>query len=214
MTLLLTVPVAVFVGTATVSAWIITCSGVVLTVSDSVRTARSEGLHTAVAPNGRLHAYVSPVRLSAMSGSHQRLQSSVEPSSRRNEGTPEGALMTLELISPPGPTALPVEEDEGPPGFVGRAVTAVFVGVPFLALVFGVIRFWGRGIHLRDVLLAAVFYLLIGHGISIGFHRLLAHRLVHCPPSGQALARRAGLDGVRGGTDQLGGQPPPAPRLR
>ena len=50
MTLLLTVPVAVFVGTATVSAWIITCSGVVLTVSDSVRTARSEGLHTAVVP--------------------------------------------------------------------------------------------------------------------------------------------------------------------
>ena len=58
LTLLLTLPVAVFVGTATVSAWIITCSGVVLTVSDSVRTARSEGLHTAVAPNGRLHAYV------------------------------------------------------------------------------------------------------------------------------------------------------------
>lgn len=59
LTLLLTVPVAVFVGTATVSAWIITCSGVVLTVSDSVRTARNEGLHTAVAPNGRLRAYVS-----------------------------------------------------------------------------------------------------------------------------------------------------------
>jgi hypothetical protein len=58
LTLLLTVPVAVFVGTATVSAWVITCSGVVLTVSDSVRTAHNEGLHTAVAPNGRLHAYV------------------------------------------------------------------------------------------------------------------------------------------------------------
>jgi hypothetical protein len=59
LTLLLTVPVAVFIATATVSAWILTCSGVVLTVSDSVRTARSEGLHTAVAPNGRLHAYVT-----------------------------------------------------------------------------------------------------------------------------------------------------------
>ena len=59
LTLLLTVPVPVFVGTAAVSTWIITCSGVVLTVSDSVRTARSEGLHTAVAPNGRLHAYVT-----------------------------------------------------------------------------------------------------------------------------------------------------------
>ena len=59
LTLLLTVPVAVFVGTAAVSTWIITCSGVVVTVSDSVRTARSEGLHTAVASNGRLHAYVA-----------------------------------------------------------------------------------------------------------------------------------------------------------
>ena len=58
LTLLLTVPVVVFVGTATVSGWIITCSGVMLTVSDSVRTARSEGLATAVAPNGVLHAYV------------------------------------------------------------------------------------------------------------------------------------------------------------
>ena len=61
LTLLLTVPVAVFVITATVSAWIITCSGVVLTVSDAVRTARIEGLHTAIAPNGRLHAHVAPV---------------------------------------------------------------------------------------------------------------------------------------------------------
>jgi hypothetical protein len=59
LTLLLTVPVAVFVGAETASAWVITCSGVVLTVSDSVRTARREGLSTAVAPNGRLHAYVT-----------------------------------------------------------------------------------------------------------------------------------------------------------
>lgn len=59
LTLLLTVPLPVFVGTATVAAWIITASGVVLTVSDAVRTARSEGLHTAVAPNGRLHAYAA-----------------------------------------------------------------------------------------------------------------------------------------------------------
>jgi hypothetical protein len=58
LTLLLTVPVGVFVGVATVSAWVVTCTGVVLTVSDAVRTARSEGLATAVAPNGRLRAYV------------------------------------------------------------------------------------------------------------------------------------------------------------
>ena len=61
LTLLLTVPVAVFVGTAAASTWVLTCSGVVLTVSESVRTARREGLHTAVSPNGRLHAYVTPI---------------------------------------------------------------------------------------------------------------------------------------------------------
>ena len=106
LTLLLTVPVGVFVGTATVSAWAITCTGVVLTVSDSVRTARREGLHTAVGPNGRLHAYVGRVRLTHASASvarrrdvecssatpgrrparWQRLQPSVEPPSRRDEG--------------------------------------------------------------------------------------------------------------------------------
>lgn len=59
LTLLMTLPVAVFVGAETASAWVITCSGVALTVSDSVRTARREGLSTAVAPNGRLHAYVT-----------------------------------------------------------------------------------------------------------------------------------------------------------
>ncbi len=56
-TLLISVPTPVFVGTATVAAWIITCTGVVLTVSDAVRTARAEGLATAVAPNGALRAY-------------------------------------------------------------------------------------------------------------------------------------------------------------
>jgi hypothetical protein len=59
LTLLLTVPFAVFVGTATLAAWIITCSGVVWTVSDSVGTARNEGLATAVTPNGTLRAYAA-----------------------------------------------------------------------------------------------------------------------------------------------------------
>ena len=56
LALLLTVPVAVFVVTAAVSAWIVTCTGVVLTVFDSVTTARREGLVTAVSPDGRLYA--------------------------------------------------------------------------------------------------------------------------------------------------------------
>jgi hypothetical protein len=56
LVLLLTVPVSVFVVTAAVSAWIVTCSGVVISVADSVTTARREGLITALSPDGRLYA--------------------------------------------------------------------------------------------------------------------------------------------------------------
>ncbi len=56
LALLLTVPVSVFVVTAAVSAWIVTCTGVVVTVADSVTTARREGLITALSPDGRLYA--------------------------------------------------------------------------------------------------------------------------------------------------------------
>ena len=48
--------VSVFVVTAAVSAWIVTCTGVVVTVADSVTTARREGLITALSPDGRLYA--------------------------------------------------------------------------------------------------------------------------------------------------------------
>lgn len=61
LTLLLTVPVSVFVGTKMVAAWILMCSGLVVTVSASVSTARAEGLETAVGADGTLHAYVTPV---------------------------------------------------------------------------------------------------------------------------------------------------------
>lgn len=60
LALLWTVSTTTFVGATTVATWVITTTGVCLTVSDSVRTARSEGLTTAVGTNGRLMAYVRP----------------------------------------------------------------------------------------------------------------------------------------------------------
>jgi hypothetical protein len=58
LTLLLTVPVAVFVGTAAATAWVVMSLGVIITVSDAVTTTRRDGLRTAVAGGGRLHAFV------------------------------------------------------------------------------------------------------------------------------------------------------------
>ena len=61
LALLWTVPTTVFVGATTVAVWVITGTGLVLTVSDSVHTARSEGLATAVASKGGLlRAYAVP----------------------------------------------------------------------------------------------------------------------------------------------------------
>jgi stearoyl-CoA desaturase (delta-9 desaturase) len=70
----------------------------------------------------------------------------------------------------------PAVDANGRPDAKARTVTAVIVGLPFVAVVLGVISLWGRGVQLRDVLLAVVLYVLIGHGVTVGFHRLLAHR--------------------------------------
>jgi len=59
LVLLLTVPVAVYVGTAAGTAWAVMGIGVAITVRDAVRTTRHDGLNTALASGGRLHAYVT-----------------------------------------------------------------------------------------------------------------------------------------------------------
>jgi hypothetical protein len=59
LTLLLTVPTTVFVGTAAASAWLVIGSCTALTVADSVRTTRTDGLITSIAPGGRLHASIA-----------------------------------------------------------------------------------------------------------------------------------------------------------
>ncbi len=84
--------------------------------------------------------------------------------------------MTLDLMSPPPSAAPPLGDDEGRPDGAARAVTALIVALPFVAVGFAVFRFRGHGVELRDVLLTVILYLLIGHGVSIGFHRLLAHK--------------------------------------
>jgi stearoyl-CoA desaturase (delta-9 desaturase) len=82
----------------------------------------------------------------------------------------------LDLISPPPLAATPLDEDERPPGAGARVVTALIVALPFVALVLGVIRFRGHGVELRDLVLMVVLYMLVGHGVTIGYHRMLAHK--------------------------------------
>jgi stearoyl-CoA desaturase (Delta-9 desaturase) len=58
----------------------------------------------------------------------------------------------------------------------GRSVTMLIVVGPPLALVLALPFLWGHVLDLRDVALAAMFYVVTGFGVTVGYHRLLTHR--------------------------------------
>ncbi|HZM54354.1 MAG TPA: acyl-CoA desaturase [Acidimicrobiales bacterium] len=87
-----------------------------------------------------------------------------------------------------GPTSLtgnclsavdPCTSGDGPPAEVHasqKVVTALIVAGPALALGTALWWLWGGVVNLSDVVMASVFYLVTGFGITIGFHRLFTHR--------------------------------------
>jgi stearoyl-CoA desaturase (delta-9 desaturase) len=52
---------------------------------------------------------------------------------------------------------------------------ALFVVVPFLAVIAAVPVAWGWGLGWHDLVIGAVFYAVSGHGITVGFHRYFTH---------------------------------------
>ena len=67
---------------------------------------------------------------------------------------------------------------EEPPraSLVQRTSAAILVVAPLAALVFAVVTLWGHGISLLDVVIGVVMYCVTCFGVTVGFHRLLAHR--------------------------------------
>ena len=57
-----------------------------------------------------------------------------------------------------------------------KVVTAAIVAGPIVALAILLPCLWGRAVHLSDLVIALVLYLVTGFGITIGFHRLFTHR--------------------------------------
>ena len=55
-------------------------------------------------------------------------------------------------------------------------LTGLVVVGPVVGVAIGIMLLWGRAVHPRDLLLAAGFFLLTGHGVTVGFHRLFTHR--------------------------------------
>jgi stearoyl-CoA desaturase (Delta-9 desaturase) len=77
-------------------------------------------------------------------------------------------------------------------GAIRVAVTIAIVVVPFAGLGVAVWFAWGHGLSLADVLLAVVFYLVTGLGVTVGFHRLLTHRSFTAAPALRAVLAIAG----------------------
>ncbi|MFC7303010.1 acyl-CoA desaturase [Streptomyces monticola] len=61
-------------------------------------------------------------------------------------------------------------------GTSDRIIVGIFVGVPFLAVIASVVVLWGWGVTWHDLVIGAVMYLVAGHGITIGYHRLFTHK--------------------------------------
>jgi len=57
-----------------------------------------------------------------------------------------------------------------------RIVNIVGVLLPCIGLVAAIVLLWNDAVDLEALAIAAVMYLICGFGISVGFHRLFAHR--------------------------------------
>src|SRR6201993_3045012 len=87
---------------------------------------------------------------------------------------PPGAPATPGTSAGAPRTPLPDMEPE-PSSFRDRLLVGVFVGVPLLAVVAAVPLAWGWGLGWHDLVIAAVFYVIAGLGISMGFYRHFTH---------------------------------------
>jgi stearoyl-CoA desaturase (delta-9 desaturase) len=90
-------------------------------------------------------------------------------------------------MTPPPPSAVldrPAPQlDEDVQGTLGaehkrtweQVALFLFIAVPFVALLAAVPVAWGWGLGWHDVVIATVFYIVSGLGITVGFHRYFTH---------------------------------------
>ena len=65
---------------------------------------------------------------------------------------------------------------ERPPSRSQRLVTAAILFGPFVGVAVAIVWLFGRGVTVLDLVLAVVSYVLVGHGVTAGYHRMLTHR--------------------------------------
>ena len=85
---------------------------------------------------------------------------------------------------------------------VGTIVTALLLFGPLAGVAIAAISLFGHGVTILDLGLGVAFYAITGHGISVGYHRMLAHRA--CKPTraakiALAVAGSMGFEGALNG---------------
>ena len=60
-------------------------------------------------------------------------------------------------------------------GWPEQVALFLFITLPFLALLVAVPVAWGGWLGWHDVVIAVLFYVVAGHGITVGFHRYFTH---------------------------------------
>src|SRR5215212_1752910 len=63
-----------------------------------------------------------------------------------------------------------------------RQITVVAVALPFIGFLAALYLLWGGAVTGLDLAILAVMYVLVGFGVTIGFHRLFTHRSFAAKP--------------------------------
>jgi stearoyl-CoA desaturase (delta-9 desaturase) len=84
--------------------------------------------------------------------------------------TTTGAVAEVPIDAP----SVPEPPDLKTPG--EQLTLGLFIAVPFVAVLAAVPLLWNRWLSWHDVVIAAVMYVVTGHGITVGFHRHFTHR--------------------------------------
>ncbi len=77
--------------------------------------------------------------------------------------------------TPPSPLGTPTRAADPGASFGQRAGTGLLILAPLVAVAVSVPLLWGRALGWRDIALGVVLYVVTGHGITVGFHRMFTH---------------------------------------
>lgn len=97
-----------------------------------------------------------------------------------------------------GVSPFPGAEEHAPIGRAQIGVTTAIVVLPFIALGIAIWLAWGHGVALTDLVLAGVFYVVTGFGVTVGFHRLFTHGSFTARPWLRVALAVAGSMGFQG----------------